>query len=194
MVATKRSIFSPCPPSPARKAIDPSEANRTDAWLNEWRKDPSVLYPELGDDIPGCAKALYKLGYLNERRLAFMHDGDPVSEIKSALKISHILAKAIVDEGLGLHPRAEAAVVAPPSRHLRSRSRSPRSRSRSPSKKRFGTFTDQLKGTHTCSESELKRFLESLLCFVCMYGQSDDLGAILCQFCRDPGMDDTYGL
>ena len=94
--------------------------------------------------IPGYAKALSKLGYLNERRLAFMHDGDPVSEIKSALKISHILAKAIVDEGLGLHPRAEAAVVAPPSRHLRSRSRSPRSRSRSPSKKRFGTFNSKV--------------------------------------------------
>ena len=159
MVAVKRSIFSPCPPSPARKAIGPSEANRADAWLTEWLKDLSVLYPELGDDIPGYAKALYKPGYLNERRLAFMHDGDPVSEVKSALKISHILAKAIVDEGLGLHPRVEAA-VAPPSRHLRSRSRSPRSRSRSPSKKRFGTFTDVLKGANTCSESELKRFMD----------------------------------
>ena len=92
MVAVKRSIFSPCPPSPARKAIDPSETNRTDAWLVAWLTDLSVLYLELGDDIPGYAKALYKLGYPNERRLAFMHEGDPVSEVKSALKISYCLA------------------------------------------------------------------------------------------------------
>ena len=42
---------------------------------------------------------------------------------------------------------------------------------------------------NTPLESELKRFMESLLIFV--YGQSDELGAILCQFCKDPGMNDT---
>ncbi len=104
---SKRVIFTPCPPSPARRAIDPSENNRTDAWLNAWLTDLSVIYPELADDIPGYAKALHKLGYINERRLAFMHTGDPVSELKAALKINGVLAKALVDEGLGLHPREE---------------------------------------------------------------------------------------
>ena len=58
-----------------------------------------LLYPEFADDIPGYAKALFKLGYTNERRLAFMHTGDPVSEIKAALKTTGVLAKALVDEG-----------------------------------------------------------------------------------------------
>ena len=57
---SKRVIFTPCPPSPARRAIDPSENNRTDAWLNAWLTDLSVIYPELADDIPGYAKALHK--------------------------------------------------------------------------------------------------------------------------------------
>ena len=182
---SKRVIFTPCPPSPARRAIDPSENNRTDAWLNAWLTDLSVIYPELADDIPGYAKALHKLGYINERRLAFMHTGDPVSELKAALKINGVLAKALVDEGLGLHPREEDDAPTPV-RSIRSRSNS---RSRSPSKRKFGVFNDQLKGTNTCSASELKRFLESLLCFI--YGQSDELGAILCQFCLDPGMGDV---
>ena len=35
--------------------------------------------------------------------------------------------------------------------------------------------------------------MESLLCFV--YGQSDELGAVLREFCLDPGMGDTeFGL
>ena len=114
-----------------------------------------------------------------------MHTGDPVSELKAALKINGVLAKALVDEGLGLHPREEDDAPTPV-RSIRSRSNS---RSRSPSKRKFGVFNDQLKGTNTCSASELKRFLESLLCFI--YGQSDELGAILCQFCLDPGMGDV---
>ena len=58
----KRVIFTPYPISPARRAIDPSENNRTGAWLNAWLTDLSVIYPELADDIPGYAKALHKLG------------------------------------------------------------------------------------------------------------------------------------
>ena len=44
-------------------------------------------------------------------------------------------------------------------------------------------------GGSTCADTELKRFLESLVCFV--YGQSDELGTVLVEFCRDPGMSDV---
>ena len=113
--------------------------------------------------------------------------GDPVTEVKAALKINIVLAKAIVAEALALHPRD---VVAQP--------RSPRvspPRTRPPPtsppthERRWQAYGDKLNGGTTTTESELKRFLESLLCFV--YGQSDDLGAILRQFCLDPGMNDT---
>ena len=53
----------------------------------------------------------------------------------------------------------------------------------------FGVFVDKLAGGSTCTDTELKRFLESLVCFV--YGQSDELGTALVEFCRDPGMSDV---
>ena len=119
--------------------------------------------------------------------------GDAVAEVQKALKINVVLAKAIVAEGLALHPRVVTAPArsggrsrspTPPGSRHRSRSRSPPSRER-----RWQPYSDKLNGGHTCLESELKRFLESLLIFV--YGQSDDLGKILCKFCKDPGMNDT---
>ena len=53
MVA-KRRVFTPCPPSPARAAIDP----KTEDWILRWLEDLSTLYPDLLDDLPGYAKAL----------------------------------------------------------------------------------------------------------------------------------------
>ena len=139
----------------------------------QWIADLSDVYPELAADIPGYGKALCKLGYTTESSLSFMHDGDPVTELKTALKITIVMAKALVREGLALHPR-----------------RSSRSRSRSPQdKKRFGVYVDKLAGGNTCADTELKRFMESLVCFV--YGQSDELGAALVEFCKDPGMSDV---
>ena len=144
----------------------------------------SVVYPDLQDDVPGYAKALCKLGYKNEASFSLMHDGDPVMELKTALRIHIVLAKSLVREALAFHPLAEDA-VAPrsPRRRSRSRSRSPQE------KKRFGIFVDKLAGGNTCADTELKRFLESLVCFV--YGQSDELGTVLVEFCRDPGMSDV---
>ena len=104
MVA-KRRAFTPCPPSPARAAIDP----KTEDWILRWLEDLSTLYPDLLDDLPGYAKALCKVGYKTSASLAFMHDGDPVTEVKNALKINIVLAKAIVAEGLALHPHARSS-------------------------------------------------------------------------------------
>ncbi len=142
MVA-KRLIFTPCPPSPARDATDPKHED----WITSLIADLSTLYPSLNTDVPGFAKALCKLGYDNHANLAFMHVGDPVTEVKNALKINIVLAKAIVSEGLVLHPR-DAAVPPSPRRYQsrsRSRSRSPR-RSRSPPehKLRWQIFSDKL--------------------------------------------------
>ena len=187
-----RVLFKPCPPSPARAALDPKAENQE--YITAWLSDLAVLYPDLQTDLPGYAKALCNLGYKTFASLAFMHPdftGDAVAEVQKALKINVVLAKAIVAEGLALHPR----VVAAPARSGgRSRSRSPtpsgsrhRSRSRSPPShaRRWQTYSDKLNGGHTILESELKRFMESLLIFV--YGQSDELGAILRKFCLDPG-------
>ena len=58
MVAN-RVIFTPCPPSPARAALDP----KTKDWILSWLSDLSALYPDLLDDLPGYAKALCKVGY-----------------------------------------------------------------------------------------------------------------------------------
>ena len=169
--------------------VDP----KTEEYIFTWLSDLSVIYPDLQDDLPGYSKALCKLGYKTLASLHFMHpefQGDPVTEVKTALKINVVLAKAIVAEALALHPRD----VADPARS-RSRSRSPppkrRSRSRSPppQERRWQADDDKLNGGHTTPESELKRFMESLLCFV--YGQSDELGAVLRQFFLDPGMSDT---
>jgi hypothetical protein len=114
--------------------------------------------------------------------------GDAVTEVQKALKINIVLAKAIVAEAIALHPRARS----------RSRSGSPpasgsrrKHHSRSPpsSERRWQPYNDKLHGSNTTLESELKRFMESLLVFV--YGQSDELGAILREFCIDPGMGDA---
>ena len=168
VVGSRRSIFNPCPPSPARAALDPKAENTE--YITAWLSDLAGLYPDLQVDLPGYAKALCNLGYKTFASLAFMHpefSGDAVAEVQKALKINVVLAKAIVAEGLALHPR----VVAAPARSG-GRSRSPPSRER-----RWQPYSDKLNGGHTCLESELKRFLESLLIFV--YGQSDDLGKIL---------------
>ena len=107
-------------------------------------------------------------------------------EVRNALKINIVLAKATVSEGLALHPRDRRRQS-----RSRSRSRAPPRRSRSPPehKLRWQIFSDKPNGGHTCVESELKRFMGSLLCFV--YGQSDELGAVLREFCLDPGMGDV---
>ena len=182
VVGVKRSIFTACPPSPARALQDP----KTEEWILGWLTDLSGLYPDLLDDLPGYAKALCKIGCKTFASLNFMHpefQGDPVTEVKIALKINIVLAKAIVAEALALHPR-DSAAQAP------SRSRSPpRPASPPPHERRWQAYSDKLNGGHTTLESELKRVLESLLCFV--YGQSDELGTILRQFCLDPGMSDT---
>ena len=193
MVVGRRSIFTPCPPSPARAALD----LKAEECILTWLSDLAVLYPDLQADLPGYSKALCETGHKTLASLNFMHpefQGDPVTEVQKALKINVVLAKAIVAEGLALHPRDAAAPG-------RSRSRSPnhsglrrRSRSRSPPhhERRWQAYSDKLNGGHTILESELKRFMESLLIFV--YGQSDELGAVLRQFCLDPGMSDQYGL
>ena len=129
MVVGRRSIFTPCPPSPARQAID----LKTEDWILGWLADLSGLYPELLDDLPRHAKALCNLGYKTFASLAFMHPdftGDAVAEVQKALKINVVLAKAIVAEGLALHPRD---VAAPGRSGARSRSppqSGPRRRSR----------------------------------------------------------------
>ena len=194
VVGVKRLIFTACPPSPARSAIN----DKTEDWILGWLTDLAEPYPDLLDDLPGYAKALCKLGYKTFASLAFMHpefsgaSGDSVAEVQKALKINVVLAKAIVAEGIALHPRDEVRSGA------RSRSRSPpppgprrRSRSRSPppQERRWQAYSDKLNGGHTILETELKRFMESLLLFV--YGQSDELGAILHKFGQDPGMSDT---
>ena len=80
-----------------------------------------------------------------------MHDGDPVTctEVKNALKINIVMAKALVNEALALHPRKEEDQFLPASR-------SP------PQPKPFAAFPEKLAGTksHTFTESELKRWLE----------------------------------
>ena len=174
VVGSRRSIFNPCPPSPARAALDPKAENTE--YITAWLSDLAGLYPDLQVDLPGYAKALCNLGYKTFASLAFMHpefSGDAVAEVQKALKINVVLAKAIVAEGLALHPRVVAAPArsggrsrspTPPGSRHRSRSRSPPSRER-----RWQPYSDKLNGGHTCLESELKRFLESLLIFV--YGQ-----------------------
>ena len=57
MVAQRR-IFTPCPPSPARAALDTKDAEYIIAWLT----DLAVLYPGLLADLPGYAKALCSIG------------------------------------------------------------------------------------------------------------------------------------
>ena len=137
------------------------------------------------------------IGYKTFASLAFLHpefSGDSVAEVQKALKINVVLAKAIVAEGIALHPRDEVRSSArsrngsrsppPPGPRRRSRSRSP-----PPQERRWQAYSDKLNGGHTILETELKRFMESLLLFV--YGQSDELGAILHKFGQDPGMSDT---
>ena len=188
-----RRPFNPCPPSPARANLD----TKAEEYIHAWLTDLAERYPDLLADIPGYTKALCNIGYKTFASLEFMHpefSGDAVTEVQKGLKINIVLAKAIVAEGLALHPRDAAA---PARSGARSRSRSPppsgsrrRSRSRSPPhERRWQTYSDKLNGSHTILESEVKRFMESLLIFV--YGQSDELGAILCKFCKDPGMNDT---
>ena len=123
-------MYTACPPSPARSGVDP----KTGDYILTWLTDLSDLYPDLLDDLPGYAKALCKVGYKSFASLNFMHaefQGDPVTEVKTALKINVVLAKAIVAEALALHPRdivtqARSPRAGPP------RSSSPRSRNASP--------------------------------------------------------------
>ena len=162
MVAQRR-IFNPCPPSPARAALDPKDAEYIITWLT----DLAGLYPDLHADLPGYAKALCAIGYKTFASLAFLHpefSGDSVAEVQKALKINVVLAKAIVAEGIALHPRDEVRSGA------RSRSRSPpqsgprrRSRSRSPPphERRWQAYSDKLNGGHTILASQ--RNLEDLL-------------------------------
>ena len=75
MVATKRVIFTPCPPSPARDAADPKHED----WITSWIADLSILYPGPNTDVPGFAKALCKLGYDNHANLASFYIGDLVT-------------------------------------------------------------------------------------------------------------------
>ena len=110
MVA-QRVIFTPCPPSPARDAVDPTHED----WITSWIADLSTLYPSLNTEVPGFAKALCKLGYDNHANLAFIHVGDPVREVKNALKINIVLAKAVVSEGPALHPRDKVVTPSPSS-------------------------------------------------------------------------------
>ena len=187
-----RRPFDPCPPSPARAALD----SKDELYIIAWLTDLAARYPDLSNDLPGYAKSLANIGYKTLASLSFMHpefSGDAVTEVQKALKINVVLAKAIVAEGLALHPRDGAAPGgrsgrsgSPPSSGPRRRSRS---RSPPPHERRWQAYSDKLNGGHTILESELRRFMESLLIFV--YGQSDDLGAILRQFCLDPGMSDT---
>ena len=110
MVAQRR-IFTPCPPSPARSALNKNDAE----YILSWLTDLAGLYPDLQADLPGYAKALFAIGYKTFASLAFMHpdfsgaSGDSVAEVQKALKINVVLAKAIVAEGLALHPRDVAA-------------------------------------------------------------------------------------
>ena len=186
-----RRPFDPCPPSPARAAIDPNN----EAYIISWLTDLAARYPDLSTDLPGYAKALANLGYKTLASLSFMHprfSGDAVTEVQKALKINIVLAKAIVAEGIALHPDGAAPggrsgrSGSPPSSGPRHRSRS---RSPPPQERRWQAYSDKLNGGHTILESELRRFMESLLIFV--YGQRDDLGKILRKFCLDPGMSDT---
>ena len=157
-----RRPFNPCPPSPARAALDPKAENQE--YITAWLSDLAVLYPDLQTDLPGYAKALCNLGYKTFASLAFMHPdftGDAVAEVQKALKINVVLAKAIVAEALALHPRDVAATArsgSPPQVGPRRRSRS---RSPPPHERRWQAYSDKLNGGHTILESELKRFMES---------------------------------
>ena len=161
-----RRPFDPCPPSPARAAIDLKDAEYIFIWLT----DLATRYPDLLADLQGYSKALCNIGYKTFASLVFMHpefSGDAVTEVQKALKINVVLAKAIVAEGLALHPRDGAA---PGRSGARSRSPPPsgprrRSRSRSPPphERRWQAYSDKLNGGNTTLESELKRFMESLL-------------------------------
>ena len=94
-----RRIFNPCPPSPARAALD----LKAEEYILTWLSDLAVLYPDLQADLPGYSKALCTIGYKTFASLAFMHpefSGDAVTEVQKALKINVVLAKAIVVEAL----------------------------------------------------------------------------------------------
>ena len=69
VVGAKRSIFTACPPSPARSVLNP----QTEEWILGWLTDLSAIYPDLLDDLPGYAKALCKVGYKTFASLNFMH-------------------------------------------------------------------------------------------------------------------------
>ena len=69
VVGVKRSIFTACPPSPARSGLN----NKTEEWILVWLTDLAELYPDLLEDLPGYAKALCKVGYKNFASLNFMH-------------------------------------------------------------------------------------------------------------------------
>jgi len=105
VVGVKRSIFTACPPSPARSAVDPTTAD----YISTWLSDLAAVYPDLQADLPGYSKALCGIGYKTFASLAFMHpefSGDAVTEVQKALKINIVLAKAIDAEAPALHPLA----------------------------------------------------------------------------------------
>ena len=88
-----RRHFDPCPPSPARAALDPKD----ELYIFTWLTDIAVRYPDLSADLPGYAKALANIGYKTIASLSFMHpefSGDAVTEVQKALKINVVLAKS----------------------------------------------------------------------------------------------------
>ena len=133
------------------------------------------------------AEALCVMGYASKSSLSLLHFDDrrdAIQELQDGLGLPRGMAKRLLNEALALHPRNELVpstsppVTATPAIPVALRPFAPY-----PDK--LGTSTDT---PHTCSEPELNRYLDTLLCHV--HGQSDVLGPLLEQFCVNPVMND----
>ena len=124
------------------------------------------------------------MGYNTKSSLELMYDGDrrdALRELQGGLGLNIAMARRLLSGALAIHPRDELVssisppVTATPAIPVALRP--------------FAPFSDKLDGSRTCTEPELNRYLDTLLCHV--HGQSDIPGPLLQQFCVDPGMNRT---
>jgi len=177
-------ITTPVPASSIREAT-PEES---EAWIDYWIKDIATQFQEFAPNAQAYAEALCVMGYVSKSSLALLHDDDrldALKELQDGLGLPRGMAKRLLNEALALHPRnalvpsTSAPVTATPAIPVALRPFAPYL-------DKLGTSTNT---SHTCSDTELNRYLDTLLCHV--HGQSETLGPLLEQFCNDPGMNDN---
>jgi hypothetical protein len=171
-------VETPIPASSIRAAT-PEES---EAWIDEWIKDIAIHFQEFAPNALAYAEALCLMGYTTKSSLNLLHDDDrrdALQELQDGLGLNRGMAKRLLNEALALHPRNQL---------VHGTSSSVTSAGSTPAIP-VAPFTDKLNAARMCTEPELNRYLDTLLCHV--HGQSDILGPLLEQFCVDPGMNDT---